>query len=162
MLSPKGSGEPDAFITLGAWGTGPLPVIQSGPQYEAALKLYDQQYWRVESLEFSGGQPYGVFVSGSRGVLHGIHIVNVVIHDVTGVPKIKDTGLLVVGHGSKKQRFDDVLIDGVTAYRTSQWVGILVGGAAFGFIPEEWRSTNVVIGTRSCTMCRVTASSCSK
>jgi hypothetical protein len=150
MLWPKGSGRAGAFITLAAWGSGPLPVIQSGPRNEAALKLFDQQFWRVENLEFSGGEPYGILVSGASGVLSGIHIVDVVVHDVTGTPTMKDTGLIVIGHGGKEQRFDDVLIDGVTAYRTSQWAGILVGGAKFGFIPEEFRSTNVVV--RNCTV----------
>jgi hypothetical protein len=145
MLWPKGSGRAGASITLGAWGTGSLPVIQSGPQNEAALKLLDQQYWRIENLEFSGGQPYGIFVSGTRGVVSGIEIVDVIVHDVTGKPTTKDTGLVVVGPGSENQHFDKVLIDGVTAYRTSQWAGILVGGARFGFIPEAARSTNVIV-----------------
>ncbi len=150
MLWPKGSGEPGAPIALTAWGEGPLPKIQSGPENEAALKLFDQQHWRVENLELSGGQPYGVLVSGRSGVLRGIHLANLVVHDVTGIPKTKDAGLVVVRHGGKDQRFDDVLIDGITAYRTSQWAGILVGGTSFGFIPETARSTNVVV--RNCTV----------
>src|SRR5581483_8454821 len=39
----------------------------------------------------------------------------------------------------------DVLVDGVTAYETSQWAGIEVGDVTHGFLPEARRSTNVVI-----------------
>jgi hypothetical protein len=77
--------------------------------------------------------------------LHGIHIKNVIVHDVTGQPKTKEDGLLVIASGADEQHFDDVLIDGVTAYHTSQWAGILVGGVAHGYPPETSRNTNIVI-----------------
>lgn len=145
ILAPKGSGSPTAPIHLDAWGTGALPQIRAEPGEEAALKLFDQEYWTIEHLDFSGGQPHGVFVSGTKGILHGIHIRDVVVHDVTGEPKNKETGLVVIAAGTEQQHFDDVLIDGVTAYRTSQWAGILVGGVAHGFSPEASRNTNIVI-----------------
>ena len=139
-----------APITLDAWGTGALPQVRAAQSDKAALELFDQQYWTIQHLEFSGGQRYGVYVSGSTGVLHDIHIRDIVVHDVTGTPASKESGLVIVTPGSVTQRFDDVVIDGVTAYRTSQWAGILVGGAAFGFPPESARSTNVVV--RNCTV----------
>jgi len=145
MLWPKGSGAAGSTITLGAWGDGPLPRIQSGPDQEAALKLFNQEYWDVESLELIGGQPHGLFVSGDQGVLHHIHVKNVVVHDVTGEVKAKEGGLLVISPGKVEQRFDDVLIDGATAYGTSQWAGILVGGGDFGYPPESTFGTNVVV-----------------
>lgn len=144
-LSPKGSGEPNAPIVLDAWGDGPLPQIQAEAGAEAALRLSDQEYWTIQHLKFIGGDPHGIFITGTKGVLHGIHIRNVIVHGVTGTPKNKEGGLLVIAHGSAQQRFDDVLVDGVTAYGTSQWAGILVGGVAFGFLPEEARSTNVAV-----------------
>lgn len=145
MLWPKGSGSAAAPIRLGAWGTGPLPKIQAEPGQESAFRLVDQEYWTVEHLEFSGGQPHGVFISGTEGVLHGIHIRDAVVHGVTGEPENKEGGLLVIAPGSARQTFDDVLVDGVTAYRTSQWAGILVGSVSLGFLPESARSTNVVV-----------------
>ncbi len=145
MLAPKGSGSAAAPIRLGAWGTGALPRIEAAHGDEAAMKLFDQEYWTIEDLEFSRGQPHGVFVSGSKGVLHGIHIKDVVVHDVAGAPKTKEDGLVVIASASEKQHFDDVLIDGVTAYHTTQWAGILVGGVAHGYPPEASRNTNVVI-----------------
>lgn len=145
MLSPKGSGSSEAPILLDAWGTGPLPRIQARDGEQAALKLFDQEYWTIQHLEFSGGNPYGIYVSGSRGILHGIHIKDLVVHDVTGQPKNKETGLLVIAAGTEQQHFDDVLIDGATVYNTSQWAGILVGGVEHGFPPEASRNTNVII-----------------
>ncbi len=145
MLAPKGSGSAAAPISLDAWGTGPLPQIHAQSGQKAAFKLFDQEYWNIQHLEFSGGQPYGVFISGTKGVLHGIHIRDIVVHDVTGQPKNKETGLVVIADGTEQQHFDDVLIDGVTAYRTSEWAGILVAGVGHGFPPESSRNTNVVI-----------------
>lgn len=145
MFTAKGSGREGASITLGAWGEGPLPRIQSDPGREAALKLFNQEYWNIESVELIGGQPHGLFISGNQGVLHQIRVSNIVVHDVTGEPKAKEGGLLVISPGSVKQRFDDVVVDGATAYGTSQWAGILVGGGNFGYPPESTFSTNVVV-----------------
>jgi hypothetical protein len=130
---------------LDAFGSGPLPRIEAASGERAALVLTDQEYWTVQHLEFSGGNPYGVLVTGTAGVLHGIRIRDIVVHDVTGEPQTKQSGLLVITPGSPTQRFDDILIDGVTAYQTSQWAGILVGGDSFGDRAEKDRSTNIVV-----------------
>jgi hypothetical protein len=144
MLWPKGSGKPGAPIVLTTYGNGPLPIIQSGPRYKAALRLFNQEQWHVENLEFVGGQPYGIWISGDRGVLRRIHLKNVVVHDVTGeLGKTKESGLIIIAPGASEQRFDDVVIDGATAYRTSQWAGIMVGGVSFGY--PSTRTTNVVV-----------------
>jgi hypothetical protein len=107
MLWPKGSGSAAAPIRLDAWGTGPLPKIQAEPGQEAAFRLFDQEYWAVAHLEFSGGQPHGVFISGTQGVLHGIHIRDVVVHGVTGEPENKEGvaagGPNLVDRGSTEQ-----------------------------------------------------------
>jgi len=145
MLAPKGSGTEAAPIRLGDYGAGPLPRIVAEPGQPAAFQLKDQQYWTIENLEFVGGNPHGVHVTGTNGVLHGIHIRDIVVHGVTGEPKTKEGGLLVIAPGSEHQRFDDVVVDSVIAYATSQWAGILVGGVSYGFLPEEARSTNVTV-----------------
>ncbi len=145
MLWPKGSGEEGRPIRIGAYGNGPLPLID-GSGYEAALKLFNQEYWRIENLETTGGDPYGVFVSGDQGTLRHFRLTNLVVRDVTGQVKTKNSGLVVFHSGGGGQTFDDIVIDGVTAYNTTQWCGILVRGAP-GSDLSDWsrRAANVVI-----------------
>ena len=64
---------------------------------------------------------------------------NLVVHDVGGEAKSKVSGLVVVT-ASSDARVSDVLIDGVTAYHTNQWAGIIVNGAS-----RERRVRNVNI-----------------
>jgi len=144
-LWPKGSGTADASIVLDAYDEGALPKVRAQPGAEAAFRLFNQQYWAVQHLEFIGGAPHGVYISGTSGVLHGIHLRGLVVHGVTGEPKDKQGGLVVIAPGSATQRFDDVEVDGVTAYGTSQWAGVLVGDVVHGFLQEQARSTNVTI-----------------
>jgi hypothetical protein len=68
------------------------------------------------------------------------------VHEVMGsAMKHKESGLVAISPGSVNAHFDDVLVDGVTAWNTNQWVGILVGGGDLGFPPESTWNTNVVI-----------------
>lgn len=145
ILWPKGSGHEGRPIRIGAFGTGSLPLVD-GTGSEAALKLFNQEYWHIENLETTGGDPYGVLVSGDRGTLRHFRLTNLVVHDVTGQVKTKSSGLVVLKSGGSDQTFDDIVIDGVTAYNTTQWCGIMVLGAA-GRDLSDWsrRARNVVI-----------------
>ena len=51
---PKGSGTSRAPITLSAYGTGARPIISAGSS-QYAIKLFNQEYWKIESLETTGG-----------------------------------------------------------------------------------------------------------
>jgi hypothetical protein len=145
-LAPLGSGAAGSSIHLSAYGEGKRPRIVAGPGAEAALRLFNQEYWEIDSLDLSGSQTFGVFISGDKGVLHHIYVKNLAIHDVVGGElKDKESGLLAITPGTTAQHFDDVLIDGVTAWNTNQWAGIVVGGGNFGFPPRETWSTHVVI-----------------
>ena len=145
-LSPQGSGSDSAPIRMTAYGTGKRPKIVAESKNDAVLKLFNQEYWDIDSIELSGANQFGVFVSGDKGVLHHIHLANLLVHDVGGAEmKHKESGLIVISPGSVGQRFDDVLVDGVTAYNTQQWVGIMVGGGNFGYPPESTWSTRVII-----------------
>ena len=98
--------------------------------------LSNQEYWQIDSLDLSGGNTYGVFITGDKGTLHHLHLKNLYVHDVHGgALKNKDNGLVVVGPSGPAAVFDDVLVDGVDAAHTNQWSGILVGGGSFAF-PE--------------------------
>ncbi|MGB0125937.1 MAG: right-handed parallel beta-helix repeat-containing protein [Silvibacterium sp.] len=145
-LAPKGSGAEGAPIRLTAYGEGPRPKLVAPRQSEEALRLFNQQYWDIDSLDLAGGNTYGVFISGNNGILHHIHLSNLAVHDVIGGElKHKESGLVAISPGNVNQHFDDVLVDGVTAWNTNQWVGIVVGGGDLGYPPEEDWSTNVVI-----------------
>ena len=145
LLAPRGSGAEGAPIRLDAYGTGPLPRIEAEPGQAAAFQLQDQQYWTIAQMEFSGGNPHGVYVSGTRGVLRGIRLRDIVVHSVTGNPKTKESGLVVIAVGGGQERFEDVVVDGVTAYGTTQWAGILVGSVNQGYVAETARSVNVTV-----------------
>ena len=146
ILWPKGSGSSSATIRLSAYETGARPKVVAGKGDEEAFKLFDQQYWDVDSIEFSGGTFFGVYVSGQTGILHHIHLRNLLVHDVRGGEvKHKESGLIVISPGMVHQHFDDVLVDGISAYDTDQWAGILVGGGNFGEVAEEDWSTHVVV-----------------
>jgi hypothetical protein len=145
-LWPKGSGSAAAVIHLTAYGQGARPKVIGGKDDEQAFKLFDQEYWDVDSIDFSGGTVFGVFVSGDAGILHHIHIRNLLVHDVHGSEvKHKESGLVVISPGKVEQHFDDVLVEGVTAYRTDQWAGILVGGGNFGEVTEKDWNTRVIV-----------------
>jgi len=124
-LWPKGSGEAGRPIRIGAYGEGSLPVVDAGND-EAALKLSDQQQWEIETLELTGGDPFGVSIVATATRRHFV-LRNLVIHDTGGAAKKKASGLAVL-----TGPLEDVLIDGVTAYSTRQWAGIYVSGAVNG------------------------------
>jgi|HubBroStandDraft_6_1064221.scaffolds.fasta_scaffold00970_4 hypothetical protein len=146
ILWPKGSGTDSAPIRMTAYGTGARPKIVAESASDAVLKLYNQEYWNIDSLDLSEANKFGVFISGDKGILHHIHLSNLLVHNVGGAEmKNKESGLVVISPGSVDQRFDDVLVDGVTAYDTQEWVGIMVGGGNFGWPPESTWSTHVTI-----------------
>ena len=127
-LWPKGSGEEGRPIRIGAYGAGPLPLIEAGAT-EAAVKLFDQHHWEIENLESAGGSPYGVLISGASGRLRHFRLRNLVVRDVTGMVKSKGSGLVAV-LAPPALAIEDVVIDGVTAYNTTQWAGIIVRGGS--------------------------------
>jgi hypothetical protein len=150
MLWPKGSGMEGKPIRLGAFGVGALPRIV-GTGNPAGLKLDNQQYWEIADLEVTGGDPYGIDIGGSLPRLVHFRITDVVVHDVTGQPKTKQNGLVVIAQDEKAQTvFDDIVIDGVTAYNTTQWAGILISGASYSPHPDSPRGSNVIM--RNCVV----------
>lgn len=145
-LRPIGSGSAEAPITIGAYGSGSLPAID-GTGQEEALRLFNQEHWVIDSLDITGGQQYGVVVSGDATfkVLHGIHLSNLQVHDIYSSPRW-DSGLVMVSPIGDHLTFDDVLLDGITAYNTNLWYGIHVGfNLWYGYPTNPPLTTNVVI-----------------
>ena len=145
-FAPKGSGAGLHIIRLTAYGSGPRPKIAAPSTARQALLLFNQQYWQVDSLDISGGNKYGVFVTGDTGILHHLYLKNLYVHDVYGgALKNKDNGLVIVGPSSMNAFFDDVLIDGVDTAHTNQWAGILVGGGPFPYKDDSPLNTSIQI-----------------
>lgn len=146
VLTPQGSGAAGQPIRLTAWGTGPRPKVIAPKSADAVLRLFNQQYWDIDFLDLSGSNTYGVYISGDSGVLHHIHLTDLAVHDVMGgALRHKESGLVAITPSSANEHFDDVLVDGVTAWNTNQWVGILIGGGDLGYPPETDWSENAEI-----------------
>lgn len=132
-LAPQGSGAPKAAIVLDTYGSGPRPVIRSIDN-EAALKLFNQQYWEINNLEIVGGTKYGVYVSGDipNSSLTHIYLNNLDVHGATyASTKRADSGEVFVSPNGAAQVLTDVMIDGVVAHDSHVSEGIFVsaGGA---------------------------------
>ena len=130
IFSAGGSGTPEAPIVLGAYGNGSAPVIDGGT-YISAVWLYNQQGWHIENIETRGGTLYGIHIGGDSISLTHFRITNVAVHDVNGVLTSKDSGLIVISPSAHITAFNDVIIDGATAWNTNQWAGIEVVGASY-------------------------------
>lgn len=135
-LSPRGSGSSSAAITVDAYGTGPMPIVNGGHN-EEVVKLFNQQYWEIRDLEIVGGDRYGVFVSGDQAnsTLNHIHLLNLNVHGATHVStKRSDSGEVVISTTGLHEVLNNVTVDGVTAHDTTASEGIMVsaGGAWTG------------------------------
>jgi hypothetical protein len=132
-FNPQGSGTEDRPIRLTAYGEGRRPRIIAPADAQQILQLSDQEYWQIDSLDLSGANKYGIFISADKGPLHHIYLKNLYVHDVYGgALKNKDNGLVLIGRSSETALLDDVLVDGVDAAHTNQWAGIMVGGGNYG------------------------------
>jgi hypothetical protein len=141
-LQPQGSGTTGSPIIISKYGSGANPIID-GTGQEEAIKLFNQEYWQIDSLEITGGQRFGIFVSGDHAntVLHYFRLTNLTVHDVYGSPRW-DSGLVMVAPVGDHLTFDDVVVDGITAYNTNLWYGIHAG---FNIVYSYW--TNPPINT---------------
>lgn len=142
-FSPQGSGTADAPVTLGAYGGSGAPIIDAGTG-EAAVKLFNQQYWRIHDIEITGGTTYGILISGDHPI-NGFRIENVAVHDVNGTLKSKESGLIVVRPGGPGCSVNDVVIDGATVWNTTQWAGIIVVGAPYTSRQESAHGTDITV-----------------
>lgn len=149
-FSPQGSGKKDNPIRLTAYGRGPRPRIVASSQDRQALLLFNQQHWQIDSLDVSGSNKYGIFVSGDHGTLHNIVLRNLYVHDVHGGElKNKDNGLVIIGPSGPNTFFDNILVDGVIAKHTNQWAGILIGGGNYGYKDDSPLNDHIVIRNSS-------------
>jgi hypothetical protein len=122
MLWPKGSGAAGNPITLGPYGAGATPVVKADGR-DTAVRLLNQHDWEIRGIEAAGSTEYGVHVSGTG--LARLRLIDCVVHGVnsTGKMTAKASGLVVFDG-----ELDDVVVDGVTAYDTNRWAGIILQG----------------------------------
>ena len=130
IFAPQGSGTPAAPIVLDAYGSGAPPLINAG-SLDRAVWLFNQQGWHIQNIETTGGTLYGIHIGGNAGPLAHLRITNVSVHDVNGALTSKDSGLIVISPYGSGVTFNDVIIDGATAYNATQWAGIEVMGATY-------------------------------
>ena len=143
QLAPQGSGTNGSPNLIGAYGSGSLPIINGGTN-DSTIRLYNQEYWEIENLEVVGGKTFGILVDGDGStILDHFRVTDTVVRDVYGGNmNVKSTGLVVFGFDFGQQ-FNDVTIDGVTAYNSDMWAGIIVSGKGYKWQPT--RSTNITI-----------------
>ncbi len=138
QLWPKGSGASGNPIKIGAYGTGPLPIIDGNSAVDPVVKLYDQQYWAIEDLEITRSQGKGLEITGSgTSVLNYFRITNVYSHH----HGIHDGQSAIVLGTYKVQSVNDVIIDNVIAHDAFR--GIDSGGNCCN--NPAIRSNNVII-----------------
>ena len=138
QLWPKGSGASGSPITLGAYGTGALPVVNGNGVADPVVKLYDQQYWVVQELEIIGSPGKGLEITGSgAAVLNYFRVTNVNSHN----HGINDGESAIVIGTYQLQSVNDVIIDSVITHDAFR--GIDSGGNCCN--NPAIRSNNVII-----------------
>jgi parallel beta-helix repeat protein len=165
------SGTSANRITIGAYGTGPLPAID-GTGQNRAVKLLDTSYVTLQDLEVKNSRVWGVLITTDHDApAVGITLKNLVVHHVTGGSYVemsaKWTGLVVFAPGmivepdmtkgsgvyTRNSYFDTVLLDNVNAYDTTLWAGIFVWGVQ---VDQDTRwskdSKNQAIQSRNITI----------
>jgi parallel beta-helix repeat protein len=140
QLWPKGSGAAGNPIVMDRYGTGNAPTISGGGTVDTTVKLENQQYWTIQNLEITNNassrtQRSGISILATQaGTYNGIHLKNLVVHDVKGVSEWDTTpyspfysAAIFVKNNTPvvAAKFNDLLIENNTVY-DSTGMGILV------------------------------------
>ena len=118
-FAPKGSGAKNERIVIGAYGSGPAPVldaqgvISKGETISYTMRLFNQEYFEIRDLKiknyslsetprefpvkngvtFVNTPKMGVYIEGKDfGTLHDIQLINLEICHVNGDMSTKDNG----------------------------------------------------------------------
>jgi hypothetical protein len=97
------SGTSTSRITIDAYGTGALPIID-GTGQNRAVKLLDTSYVTMQNLEVENSKVWGILLTTDHDApAVGITLDNLVVHHVTGgdytAMSAKWTGLIVFAPG---------------------------------------------------------------
>jgi hypothetical protein len=125
-LSPNGSGKAGSPITLGAYGRGPRPKINS--INKTGVTLINQSHWTVQDLEvtnFSEMEMAGILVYATKQAPQpkDIRIYNCIAHSTGG------TGIVVGSDDGPDggEGFDGAVIENCLSYDNGK-VGIKING----------------------------------
>lgn len=156
-LKPKGNGEADKRIVIGAYGEGELPIIDAegkkddGDFMSAGILLFNQEYWEIRDIEvrnFEKGNPAkptkkaGILIlAKDNGTLHDFKFENLKISNVNGSLRTRTNGGL----------FLNVIVDSIPGNRVpSNFDGIYVNNCHFldvdrgGFVNQSfWRKRDM-------------------
>lgn len=111
-IMPKGSGEKDNPIVIGAYGEGALPKLIGASNTNSTLAIKDEEYWDISNLDVSNydetfdysnpkntqnaqkmgdlrgidifGQSFDKTDDNGNRVIHGYNLHDLYIHDITG------------------------------------------------------------------------------
>ncbi len=125
QLAPSGSGTSSSYITISAYSTGVLPIINGGSN-SAVVQLTNQSNWSIENLEITSGVYYGIHITASTSI-SGINLINLNVHGATGTTDQWNSGEVILTTGSSTTAtISNVIIDGVSAHDSRVAEGIEV------------------------------------
>ena len=162
-LAPGGSGTAPGRIVIGAYGRGARPHVKGVG--EDAVLLKDMSHVVLRSLEVSNrgtmeARRRGVHVVATAGVVRGVTIRGLNIHDVQG-DLSKDAGgsggIQVDVLGPEPTRFDDLLIEGNRIADVSR-SGVFIVGTADADRPragEPWPAASTRVRVRGNRLTRL-------
>jgi len=126
QFKPKGSGNlvdgrPNSIV-VDMYGEGERPRIEAQGKYQAALYLYNVEYWEINNLTITNHGPqrkarrYGVYVHIENfGTAHHIQLKSLFISDVNGSLVKKQGGGSAIKYCNQgddvRSRFDGLLIE---------------------------------------------------
>ncbi|HEX4793924.1 MAG TPA: right-handed parallel beta-helix repeat-containing protein [Humisphaera sp.] len=133
QLKPQGSGklidEKPQVITIDMYGQGLKPRIDGEGQALDALLLRNVEYWDVANLEITNhgeqraaGRTGVRVVSDGAGIMHGIHLHDLFVHDVNGelTKQREGCGIFFESRGANPSSFDGLLIDNCHVVQTDR------------------------------------------
>ncbi|WP_372753507.1 hypothetical protein [Mariniflexile sp.] len=118
-FKPKGSGAINNRIVIGAFGSGPAPVLDAkggileNEEASYTIQLFNQEYFEIRDLKIRNYNPFeeprklelketiayvnaskvGIYIKGKDcGTLHDIHLINLEICDINGDMSTKNNG----------------------------------------------------------------------
>jgi hypothetical protein len=160
---PHGSGQSGNPITIDMYDAGAKPILNGNGTVNELIYLEDQQYWTIQNLEITNnaavdaGNRRGIFVKGQNGgTLNGIHLLNLDIHDIKGVPwgNIRGRGdqytcgsiMVWVYNGTTPTKFNDLRIENTNFWHsTAMAINMQSDYAAASMFDNNRKWTNVVV-----------------